>query len=73
MQYDYHSIQLWYFRTIYGGHDPSGNRTVDLPAKDSIFKLLRTPGIDSKESIPPAYLARRDVTTTIFLLGSQTQ
>jgi hypothetical protein len=25
--------------------------------KDGIFKLLRSPGIDSKESIPPAYVA----------------
>jgi hypothetical protein len=24
---------------------------------DGIFKLLRSPGIDSKESIPPSYVA----------------
>jgi hypothetical protein len=28
------------------------------------------PGIDSKELIPPAYVARRADTTTLFLLGS---
>jgi hypothetical protein len=30
------------------------------------FKLLRSPGIDSKESIPPAYVACRACTTTLF-------
>jgi hypothetical protein len=35
-----------------------------------IFKLLRGPGIDSEESIPPAYAAWRTGTTTLFLLGS---
>jgi hypothetical protein len=35
-----------------------------------IFKLLRSPGIDSKESIPPGYVAWRAGTTTLFLLGS---
>ncbi len=70
MQYDYHSIQLWYFRTIYGGYEPSGNRTVERPAKDSIFKLFRSAVIDSKESIPPAYVAWRAATTTLSLHGS---
>jgi hypothetical protein len=35
--------------------------------RDGIFKLLRIPGIDSKESIPPAWRAG---VTTLFLLGS---
>jgi len=35
-----------------------------------IFKLLRSPGIDFKESISSAYVAWRDGTTTLFLLGS---
>ncbi len=35
------------------------------------FKLIRSPGIDYKESIPPAYVAWRAGTTTLFLLGSQ--
>jgi hypothetical protein len=35
-----------------------------------IFKLLRNPRIDSKESIPPAYVAWRVGSTNIFLLGS---
>jgi hypothetical protein len=38
--------------------------------RDGIFKLLRIPGIDSKESIPPVYVAWRAGTTTLFLLGS---
>ncbi len=35
-----------------------------------IFKLLRSPRIDSKESIPLACVAWRAGTTTLFLLGS---
>jgi hypothetical protein len=35
-----------------------------------ICKRLWSPGIDSKESIPPAYVAWRASTTTLFLLGS---
>jgi hypothetical protein len=35
-----------------------------------IFKLLRSPGIDSKEAISPAYAAWRAGTLTLFLLGS---
>jgi hypothetical protein len=35
-----------------------------------IFKLLRRPRFDSNESIPPAFVARRAGTTTLFLLGS---
>jgi hypothetical protein len=35
-----------------------------------IFKLLRSPRIDSKESIPPAHVAWRAGTTTVFLIGS---
>ncbi len=39
--------------------------------RDGIFELLSSPGIDSKESIPPAYVAWRAGTTTLYLLGSQ--
>ncbi len=35
-----------------------------------IFKLLRRPRIDSKESVPPACVAWQAGTTTLFLLGS---
>ncbi len=35
-----------------------------------IFKLLRSPGLDFKESIPPAYVASGAGTRTIFLIGS---
>jgi hypothetical protein len=35
-----------------------------------IFKRLWSPGIDSKEWIPPAYVAWRTGTITLFLLGA---
>ncbi len=35
-----------------------------------IFKLLRSPGSDSKKLILPTYVAWRAGTTTLFLLGS---
>ncbi len=35
------------------------------------FKLFKSPEIDSKESIPPAYVAWRAGTITLFLLGSK--
>ena len=38
--------------------------------RDGIFQLLRGPGVDSMESIPPAYVAWRAGTTTLFFLGS---
>jgi hypothetical protein len=34
-----------------------------------IFNLLRSPRMDSKESVPPAYVALRAGTSTLFLLG----
>jgi hypothetical protein len=40
------------------------------PARDGIFELLRSPGIDSKESTPPANVAWRAGTATLFQLGS---
>ncbi len=47
-----------------------GNWRVMTQLRDGIFKLLRIPGIDSKESIWPAYVAWRAGTTTLFLLDS---
>ncbi len=38
--------------------------------RDRIFKLLRSPWIDSKESFSPAYVAWRAGTITSLLLGS---
>jgi hypothetical protein len=35
-----------------------------------IFERLWSPGIDTKELIPPAYVAWRAGTITLFLLGS---
>ncbi len=39
-------------------------------SRGGIFKLLRSPVIDSKESIPPVYVGWRAGTTFLFLLGS---
>ena len=44
---------------------------VPCKTRDGIFKLLKSPGIDSKKSIPPAYVAWRVGKITLFLLGSQ--
>jgi hypothetical protein len=41
-----------------------------MQSRDGIFKLVRNPRIDSKESILAAYLAWRAGTITLFLLGS---
>jgi hypothetical protein len=38
--------------------------------REDIFNLLRSPLIDSKESIPPAYVTGLAGTTTLFLIGS---
>ncbi len=40
-------------------------------SRAQIFKLLRSPRIDSKESSTPAYVAWRAGKTTLFLLGSE--
>jgi hypothetical protein len=56
---------------------PSINRSVlsaarplrKLENRARIFKCLWGPGIDSKEWIPPAYVAWRAGTITLFLLG----
>jgi hypothetical protein len=39
-------------------------------AEPEFLNFLRCPGIDSKDSIPPAYVAWRVGMTTLFLLGS---
>ncbi len=38
--------------------------------RDGIFKLLKSPGIDSKESALTAYVAWRAETTILFLFDS---
>ncbi len=51
--------------------DESPTPTPSLAAaRDGIFKLLWSPGIDSKELIPPACVAWWAGTTTLFLPGS---
>jgi hypothetical protein len=44
--------------------------TADMQFREGIFKLFRSPGIDAKESILPAYVAWRADTITLYLLGS---
>jgi hypothetical protein len=46
------------------------NRETQVKKQSLIFKLLRSPRIDSKEPIPPGCVAWRACTTTLFLLGS---
>jgi hypothetical protein len=56
-----------------GGHGGSCGVSHSLSAKEyraRICQLLRSPRINSKESIPPACVAWRAGTTTLFLLGS---
>ncbi len=46
------------FITIYGGaRNRVGTELSNKPARDGIFKLPRSPGIDSKESLPPAFVS----------------
>jgi hypothetical protein len=47
-----------------------GVRTPTVRACARIFKRLWSPGIDSKASIPPAYVSWRAGTITLFLLGA---
>ncbi len=39
-------------------------------ARAGIFKPLWSPGIDAKASTPPAYVACRAGTITLFLVGA---
>jgi len=39
-------------------------------SRDGIFHQIKSPGIDSNESIPPTYVAWRAGTTTLFHHGS---
>jgi hypothetical protein len=43
---------------------------VTVANRTRIFKHLWSPGTDSKEWIPPAYVAWRAGTITLFLLGA---
>ncbi len=56
------------FRAIY---DEMREYTVYVVMyRDGILKLLRSPGIDSKKSMRPAYVAWKSGTRTLLLLGS---
>ncbi len=60
-------------RNLFQGVDSASLRSLAgwYDKKSPNFKLSRSPRIDSKESIPPAYVARRAGTATLFLLGSK--
>jgi hypothetical protein len=66
--------QLWQDYQQREVQGPPANQAQGSPTKekrDGILNVLRNPGIDSKERIPPAYVAwRRAGTITLFLLGS---
>jgi hypothetical protein len=55
-------------RRSYQTPRPEEGGTITLGAR--IFKLLRSPRIDSEEPIPPGCVAWRPGTTTLFLLGT---
>jgi hypothetical protein len=44
--------------------------TQEIANRARICKRLRSPGIDSKESIPPVFVAWRAGTTTLFAVPS---
>jgi hypothetical protein len=43
---------------------------MEQDTRDRIFKLLRNTGVNSKKSIPPAYVVWWAGTTTLFLVSS---
>ncbi len=72
----YQSAYAYLLTLILSGGGPyakSQNRYLWLPTVRGtwaqILELLRSPRIDSKESIPPTYVAWRAGTTTLFIFG----
>jgi hypothetical protein len=63
--------ELDYIKTTSSKADKVGTKGWDLKNRAQIFKLLRSPGIDSKASIPLAFEDWRTGTITLFLLGFQ--
>jgi hypothetical protein len=53
-----------------GGRHQAVAPALTLQHRARIFKLLRSPIIDSKELVPPGHVAWRAGTTALFLLGS---
>jgi hypothetical protein len=58
------------YQTHPPGHIGWRNRYHGTDFRAGIFKPLWRPGIDAKASIPPAYVAWRAGTITLFLLGA---
>ncbi len=66
-----HTVTVWHTHTSHTHTEPHLVTTPECEAaRDRIFKLLRSPGIYSQESIPPAFVAWWAGTTTRFLLSS---
>jgi hypothetical protein len=61
---------LEFLNNLWGLGEPSRNKVVIPASQRRYFKLKRSPRIDSREPIPPAYVAWRAGTTTLFLLDS---
>jgi hypothetical protein len=63
-------VSIVFFRALCACYEERGRRNPGRSSRVGIFKLLRSSGIDFKESIPPSCVAWRAGTTTLFLLGS---
>jgi hypothetical protein len=63
--YKVHNIHLRYINWRWEVEQAGNTET-----RARIFKRLWSPGINSKEWIPPAYVAWRAGRITLFLLGS---
>ncbi len=62
-------INCWLDRNMYSKNPiPAPHKEREYRARS--FKCLWGPGIDSKEWIPPAYVAWRAGTKTLFLLSA---
>ena len=65
-------MNFWNFfnNTVLSAVDSTASENAGIGPRARIFKRLWSPGIDFKELIPPAYVAWRAGTITLFLLGS---
>ncbi len=64
-------IDAWYYKSLKIRAEALSPFThTYVLSRAGIFKPLWSPGIDAKASIPPAYVAWRAGTITLFLLGA---
>jgi hypothetical protein len=64
----FHSVRVTHEANIRGGGEPF-TLSFKYLSRGGNFKILRSPGIDSKELIPPAYVALWACTIALFLLS----